>query len=93
MGIQGLLPQLKSVTTRAHVSKFRGQRAAVDAYVLLHRGAYACAREIVVRTHYDPALARVCLEVVDSGPGVPEGPTRFGKAYAEIPCSSVRLRA
>ncbi|GAB4818724.1 hypothetical protein N2152v2_005770 [Parachlorella kessleri] len=46
MGIQGLLPQLKSVTAKAHVSKYRGQRAAVDAYVLLHRGAYTCAREI-----------------------------------------------
>ncbi len=47
MGIQGLLPQLKSITAKAHVSKFRGKRAAVDAYVLLHRGAYTCAREIV----------------------------------------------
>ena len=28
-------------------------------------------REIVVRTRYDTALARVCLEVLDSGPGVP----------------------
>jgi hypothetical protein len=46
MGIQGLLPQLKSVTARANVSKYRGKRAAVDAYVLLHRGAYTCAREI-----------------------------------------------
>lgn len=47
MGIQGLLPVLKSVSTRAHVSKYAGRRAAVDAYVLLHRGAYTCAREIV----------------------------------------------
>jgi len=28
-------------------------------------------REIVVRTRYDAGLARVCLEVLDSGPGVP----------------------
>lgn len=47
MGIASLLPQLKSVTAKAHVSKYRGKRAAVDAYVLLHRGAYTCAREIV----------------------------------------------
>lgn len=47
MGIQGLLPQLRSITSRTHISKYDGKTVAVDAYCLLHRGAYACARELV----------------------------------------------
>jgi two-component system nitrogen regulation sensor histidine kinase NtrY len=38
--------------------------------------------EIVVRTRHDPALARVCLEVCDSGPGVPsESRARIFEPY------------
>lgn len=47
MGVQGLLPQLKSITRRIHISKYRGKTVAVDAYCLLHRGAYSCAKELV----------------------------------------------
>ena len=47
MGINGLLPQLRSITHRVHISSFRGRTVAIDAYCLLHRGAYACARELV----------------------------------------------
>ncbi|KAK9828537.1 hypothetical protein WJX72_000649 [[Myrmecia] bisecta] len=46
MGIQGLLPVLKSIAKPAHVSKYRGQRVAVDAYAWLHKGAYACSMEL-----------------------------------------------
>lgn len=46
-GISGLLPQLKSITKRVHLSEHAGARAAVDAYSLLHKGSYACARELV----------------------------------------------
>ena len=46
MGIQGLLPVLKSITRPLHVSAFRGNRVAVDAYCWLHRGAYTCSREL-----------------------------------------------
>eukprot|EP00889_Picochlorum_renovo_P003346 jgi/Picre1/30376/NNA_005740.t1 len=38
MGIQGLLPRLKSVTERIHVSQLKGKTVAIDAYCLLHRG-------------------------------------------------------
>lgn len=39
-------------------------------------------REIVVRTRFDPALARACLEVLDSGPGVPvEARARIFEPY------------
>eukprot|EP00887_Chlorella_sp_A99_P001047 scaffold14.g1047.t1 len=47
MGIASLLPNLRSITSKAHVSKYVGQTAVVDAYCLLHRGAHACARELV----------------------------------------------
>jgi hypothetical protein len=47
MGIAGLLPQLRSITKKANVSKYSGQTVAVDAYCLLHKGAYSCARELV----------------------------------------------
>ena len=47
MGITALLPQLRSITKRAHIEAYRGQTVAIDGYVLLHRGAYACARELV----------------------------------------------
>lgn len=46
-GISGLLPQLKSITKRVHLSDHAGARAAVDAYSLLHKGSYGCARELV----------------------------------------------
>lgn len=48
MGIQGLLPLLKDIQTPIHISKYSGKTLGVDAYVWLHRGAYGCAREIVL---------------------------------------------
>lgn len=46
MGIQGLLPLLKPITTTVHVRDLAGLTVGVDAYVWLHRGAYACADEL-----------------------------------------------
>ena len=46
MGIQGLLPVLKTITQPVHVSKYKGQKVAVDAYCWLHKGAYCCAEEL-----------------------------------------------
>ena len=46
MGISGLLPVLKHITRPAHVSKYGGQRVAVDAYGWLHKGAYCCSMEL-----------------------------------------------
>ncbi|KAL4452455.1 hypothetical protein ABPG75_008117 [Micractinium tetrahymenae] len=65
MGVSGLLPQLRSITKRSHVSKYRGQKVAVDAYCLLHKGAYTCARELVegepTERHVAYCMARVEL--------------------------------
>jgi hypothetical protein len=46
MGINGLLQALKPIVKPVHVSKYGGQRAAVDGYSWLHKGAYCCAREL-----------------------------------------------
>jgi exonuclease-1 len=46
MGISGLLPALKSISTQKHLSEFAGQTIAVDAYVWLHRGVFTCATEL-----------------------------------------------
>jgi len=46
MGISGLLPALKTIQKTKHLSEFRGQTIAVDAYVWLHKGVYSCATEL-----------------------------------------------
>lgn len=46
MGIQGLLPVLKSITSKVHISKYAQLRVAVDAYCWLHKGAYCCSKEL-----------------------------------------------
>ncbi len=46
MGIQNLLPQLKSITSSIHVRELAGSKVAVDAYSWLHRAAYMCAVEL-----------------------------------------------
>jgi exonuclease-1 len=65
MGVAGLLPQLKSITRRVHIGKYRGSAVAIDAYCLLHRGAYSCARELVeglpCASHLAFCLARIEL--------------------------------
>lgn len=47
MGISGLLPLLRSITRRVHLSQFAGQTVAVDAYSWLHKGIYgSCAVDL-----------------------------------------------
>lgn len=46
MGISGLLPALKCIQTTRHLKEYAGQRIAVDAYVWLHKGIYACATDL-----------------------------------------------
>ncbi|KAH8119685.1 PIN domain-like protein [Phellopilus nigrolimitatus] len=65
MGITGLLPLLKPIQRQKHLSEFAGQTLAVDAYVWLHRGTYACAPELVqgrpTRKYVDYCMHRVRL--------------------------------
>lgn len=37
---------LKLITNTVHVSKYRGQKVAVDAYYRLYKAAYGCAEGI-----------------------------------------------
>ncbi|KAK6001737.1 hypothetical protein QM012_002227 [Aureobasidium pullulans] len=47
MGIQGLLPLLKSIQKPCHLKQhFSGKTLAVDAYGWLHRGTIACAIDL-----------------------------------------------
>lgn len=48
MGISGLLPLLKEIQHETHVEVYRGKTVGIDAYVWLHRGAYACATELAL---------------------------------------------
>ncbi|KAK3720616.1 Rad2 nuclease [Vermiconidia calcicola] len=63
MGIQGLLPLLKSIHKPTHLRNFAGQTLGVDAYGWLHRGTVSCAIELAqqkpTRKHIDFALSRV----------------------------------
>jgi exonuclease 1 len=61
MGIAGLLPLLKAAAVRTHVSEYRGQRVAVDAYGWLHRGAYGCAAELAQGLPTDGCVLCVCV--------------------------------
>ena len=46
MGIQGLIPFLKSIHKQRHLSELSGQTLAVDGYGWLHRGTYTCSTEL-----------------------------------------------
>ncbi|KAK9453943.1 PIN domain-like protein [Dipodascopsis uninucleata] len=46
MGINGLLPLLKSIHEQSHIKQFSGKVVAIDGYVWLHRGAFACAADL-----------------------------------------------
>ena len=46
MGISGLLQALSPVFNDAHVKQFKGKKVAIDGYVWLHKGSYACAMDL-----------------------------------------------
>ncbi|KAM3070027.1 Rad2 nuclease [Clarireedia jacksonii] len=48
MGINGLLPLLKSIQKPCTLKKFEGKTLGVDAYGWLHRGTVACAMDIAL---------------------------------------------
>ena len=88
MGIQGLLPLLKSaIEPNVPLNRFRGKLIAVDGNVWIHRGTYACALELAAGTptmayvHYCRKLCEMCtaqgvrLLVVFDGHSLPaKGP-------------------
>ncbi|KAL0442581.1 UNVERIFIED_CONTAM: Exonuclease 1 [Sesamum latifolium] len=46
MGIQGLLPLLKSIMNPIHIKELEGCFVAVDTYSWLHKGALSCSTEL-----------------------------------------------
>nr|GMD03103.1 exonuclease 1 [Ipomoea batatas] len=46
MGIQGLLPLLKSIMVPIHIKDLDGCCVAVDTYSWLHKGALSCSKEL-----------------------------------------------
>ena len=53
MGIQGLLPVLKSITKFGGIHEFRGKTVAVDTYCWLHRAVYGSCIEMFKTVLYD----------------------------------------
>ncbi len=46
MGINGLLRQLESISTRKHLSEYKGKKVAVDGYCWLHKSIYLIQSEV-----------------------------------------------
>eukprot|EP00798_Chlamydomonas_sp_ICE-L_P014825 gene14824-20878_t len=67
MGISGLLPLLKSITQKKHVSSYKGKKVAVDGYSWLHKGAYCCSRDLSEGV-YTENFGVEPLIVFDGGP-------------------------
>lgn len=63
MGIQGLLPTLKNVIEKKHVSRYNGHKVAVDTYSWLHKGTFSCALELCTDAHTDKYLT-YCIDRV-----------------------------
>jgi len=64
MGIQGLLPLLRSIQVTTHIKEYAGKVVGVDAYVWLHRGAFACAYDLVLgnpTTKYFPSQLNLLI--------------------------------
>ncbi|WCJ27305.1 Exonuclease 1 [Euphorbia peplus] len=65
MGIQGLLPLLKSTMLPIHVKELEGCSVAVDTYSWLHKGALSCSTQLCkglpTSRHIDYCMHRVNL--------------------------------
>ncbi|KAK4786634.1 hypothetical protein SAY86_010467 [Trapa natans] len=65
MGIQGLLPELKSIMQPIHIKELEGCSVAVDTYSWLHKGALSCCKELCkglpTNRHVDYCMHKVNL--------------------------------
>lgn len=59
MGIQGLLPFVKSASKPVNVKEFKGCTAAIDTYCWLHKGAFSCAEKLIKGEKTDGYVAYV----------------------------------
>lgn len=56
MGVKELLPLLKSVTQKVHLSQLQGCRVAIDASSWMYRAAMTCSKELVLTGQPSPAF-------------------------------------
>jgi exonuclease 1 len=63
MGIQGLLPKLKSIVEKKNIKEYSNKKVAIDAYVWLHRGVLSCCQELVQQIPTDKYLT-YCVHMV-----------------------------
>ncbi|KAL5978699.1 hypothetical protein ACLOJK_029816 [Asimina triloba] len=65
MGIQGLLPLMKSIMVPIHIKELKGCTVAVDTYSWLHKGALSCSKDLCLglptSRHVDYCMHRVNL--------------------------------
>ncbi|CAL5409105.1 unnamed protein product [Camellia sinensis] len=65
MGIQGLLPLLKSIMVPIHSKDLNGCSVAIDTYSWLHKGALSCSKDLCnaqpTSKHIDYCMHRVNL--------------------------------
>lgn len=61
MGIAGLLPLLRSITKKVHISVLAGQSVAIDAYSWLHKSAHYCAVDLYYQRP-TTAYIEYCME-------------------------------
>ncbi|PPR85567.1 hypothetical protein GOBAR_AA35122 [Gossypium barbadense] len=65
MGIQGLLPLLKSIMVPIHIKELEGCSVAIDTYSWLHKGALSCSNQLCKRLptsrHIEYCMHRVNL--------------------------------
>ena len=64
MGINQLHVSTRSIQQRTHLSQYASQRAAVDAYAWLHRGALSCAAELCQGLPTDKFI-RFCIQRIE----------------------------
>lgn len=64
MGIQGLLPLLKSIMNPIDIKELEGCFVAVDTYSWLHKGALSCSTELCKgqpTSKYPPLLVPIAF--------------------------------
>jgi exonuclease 1 len=64
MGITGLLPLLKESIDQTHISKFKGQRLAVDTYCWMHRAVYGHTTEMSTGNE-STRWVQYCMGILD----------------------------
>lgn len=64
MGIQGLLPLLKSITETVHIKDYAGLTVGIDALTWLHKSIYTCAERLATGEE-SMAYVAFCVKRLD----------------------------